>query len=71
METPAFSLGSRRSEDIALDLMRFIAATTNYGRTGGTTGGLGFQGGPGPKPEEYADHLLELYEKCLKAVEGK
>ena len=72
METPAFSLGSRRNEDIALDLMRFIAATTNYGRTSGTAGGLGFQGGPGSsKPEEYAEHLLELYGKCLNAVEGK
>jgi len=72
METPAFSLGSRRNEDIALDLMRFIAATTNYGRTSGTAVGLGFQGGPGSsKPEEYAEHLLELYGKCVKAVEGK
>jgi hypothetical protein len=72
MDAPAFSLGSRRNEDIALDLMKFIAATTNYGRTGGAGGGLGFQGGPGSsKPEEYAEHLLELYGKCLKAVGGK
>jgi len=71
METPAFALGSRRNEDIALDLMKFIAMTTSYGKTGGAAGGLGFQGGPAPKPEEYADHLLELYGKCLKAVEGK
>lgn len=72
METPGFSLGSRRNEDIALDLMKFIAATTNYGRTGGTAGGLGFQGGgAASKPEEYADHLLDLYGKCLKAVDGK
>lgn len=72
MDAPAFSLGSRRNEDIALDLMRFIAATTNYGRTSGAAGGLGFQGGAAtPKPEEYADHLLELYGKCLQAVEGK
>jgi len=70
METSAFSLGNRRNEDIALDLMKFIAMTTNYGRTSGT--GLGFQGsGPAEKPEEYADHLLELYGKCLNAVEGK
>ena len=69
METSAFSMGNRRNEDIALDLMKFIAATTNYGRTTGTAGGVGFQGGgAAPKPEEYADHLLELYGKCLKAV---
>ena len=70
METSALSLGNRRNEDIALDLMKFIAMTTNYGRTTGTTGGVGFQGGAAAtKPEEYADHLLELYGKCLKALE--
>jgi len=71
MEAGAFSLGSRRNEDIALDLMKFIAMTTSYGKTSGTAGGLGFQGGPATKPDEYAYHLLDLYGKCLKAVEGK
>ena len=70
MEAAAFSLGSRRNEDIALDLMKFIAMTTSYGKTTGTGGGVGFQGGgAATKPEEYADHLLDLYGKCLKAVE--
>jgi len=27
-------LGSRRNEDIALDLMKFIASTTGYGKAG-------------------------------------
>ncbi|MFZ1918816.1 MAG: hypothetical protein WAU58_14680 [Terriglobales bacterium] len=72
MEASALSLGNRRNEDIALDLMKFIAMTTSYGRTSGAAGGVGFQGGPAAtKPEEYADHLLELYGKCLKAVDGK
>ena len=72
MDTSAFTLGSRRNEDIALDLMKFIAMTTSYGRTSGPGGGVGFQGtGAATKPEEYADHLLELYGKCLKAVDGK
>ena len=62
--------GARRNEDIALDLMKFVAMTTGYGRT--ATGGVGFQGGGAvAKPEDYADHLLELYGKCLKAVAGK
>ena len=70
METPALPLGSRRNEDIALDLMKFVAMTTGYGKTAG--GGVGFQGGgAASKPEDYADHLLELYGKCLKAVGGK
>jgi hypothetical protein len=69
MEMPVLPLGYRRNEDIALDLMKFIAMTTNYGKT---SGGLGFQGGSAAeKPEEYAAHLLELYGKCLKAVEAK
>ncbi len=72
METPGISVGTRRNEDIALDLMKFIAMTTSYGKTSGTGGGVGFQGGgAASKPEEYADHLLELYTKCRKAVEGK
>jgi len=62
--------GARRNEDIALDLMKFIAMTTGYGRTSGS--GVGFQGGAAAsKPEEYAGHLLELYGRCLTAVVGK
>jgi hypothetical protein len=62
--------GARRNEDIALDLMKFVAMTTGYGKTSGT--GVGFQGGgAADKPEEYAAHLLELYGRCLHAVDGK
>lgn len=69
-EVPAFSVGSRRDEDIALDLMKFVAMTTGYGRT--STSGVGFQGGgAASKPEDYATHLLELYGRCLGAVHGK
>jgi hypothetical protein len=66
----AGSGAGRRNEDIALDLMKFIAMTTGYGRT--TSSGVGFQGtGSAAKPEDYAAHLLELYGKCLGAVGGK
>jgi len=69
-EVPSITAGSRRNEDIALDLMRFVAMTTGYGRT--SSSGVGFQGsGAASKPEEYASHLLELYARCLKAVEKK
>jgi hypothetical protein len=69
-EVPNTTAGSRRNEDIALDLMKFIAMTTGYGRTSST--GVGFQGsGAASKPEEYAGHLLELYSKCLQAVAKK
>ena len=66
-EVPAISIASRRNEDIALDLMKFIAITTGYGRT--SASGVGFQGGgAASKPEDYAAHLLELYGQCLQAV---
>lgn len=69
-EAPNITAGQRRNEDIALDLMKFIAMTTGYGRT--TSTGVGFQGsGSATKPEEYAGHLLELYGKCLQAVAKK
>jgi hypothetical protein len=62
--------GGRRDEDIALDLMKFVALTTGYGRTAST--GVGFQGaGSAAKPEDYAERLLELYGKCLNAVAKK
>ena len=70
MEVPAFPVGARRDEDIALDLMKFVALTTGYGKTSGA--GVGFQGsGAAAKPEDYAAHLLELYGRCLQAVGGK
>jgi hypothetical protein len=51
-------------------LMKFIAMTTGYGRT--TSSGVGFQGtGAASKPEEYAGHLLDLYGKCLQAIQSK
>jgi hypothetical protein len=70
-EAPATGSGAaRRNEDIALDLMKFVAMTTGYGRTAST--GVGFTGtGSAAKPEDYAAHLLELYGKCLGAVSGK
>ena len=69
-EAPATGAAARRNEDIALDLMKFIAMTTGYGRT--SSSGVGFQGsGAAAKPEEYASHLLELYGRCLEAVQGK
>jgi hypothetical protein len=69
-EVPGITAGARRNEDIALDLMKFVAMTTGYGRTSST--GVGFQGtGSASKPEEYAASLLELYGKCLATVQNK
>jgi hypothetical protein len=69
MDALAGLVGSRRNEDIALDLMKFIAATTGYGKA--AVPGAGFQGGSDSKAEDYAAHLLELYTRCLNTVNGK
>lgn len=62
--------GTRRDQDIALDLMKFIAVTTGYGRT--STSGAGFQSAANDsKADEYAKHLLDLYGQCLSAVQSK
>jgi hypothetical protein len=59
--------GSRRNEDIALDLMKFVTANTDYSKTTS----VGFQQAGGNKAQDQADKLLELYSRCLNAVEGK
>ncbi len=62
-------LGARRNEDIALDLLKFVAATAGVGRT--AVPSTGFSGASAPKTEEQVDQLLALYTRCLKAVQGK
>lgn len=63
------ALGTRRNEDIALDLLKFVASTTGVGRA--AVASTGFSGASSAKPEEHVNQLLELYGRCLKAVEGK
>ena len=63
------SLGARRNEDIALDLLKFVAATAGVGRPAAPS--TGFSGSGAPKPEEHVAQLLDLYSRCLKVVEGK
>ena len=61
-------LGARRNEDIALDLMKFVAGTAGVGKPAAPS--TGFTGTAAPKPEEHVNQLLELYTRCLKAVQG-
>jgi len=67
-ETPAAPAAPGRSKDeVALELMKFIASTTSYGK--GTVTGAGFSSKPGARtPEEQAESLLELFRRCRKAV---
>lgn len=52
-------------DEIALELMKFIAVTTGYGKG---TGSTGFTNKAVRTGEEYADSLLELFERCRMAV---
>jgi hypothetical protein len=61
--------GARRNEDIALDLFKYVAATTGVGKAAAPS--TGFAGTAATKPEEHVTQLLELYSRCLQAVEGK
>jgi hypothetical protein len=46
--------------------MKFIAVTTGYGK--GNTSAAGFSGKPTRSPEEYADALFQLFDRCRTAV---
>jgi len=68
-ETPGTAGGGagRGPDEVALELMKFIAVTTGYGK--GTAGTAGFSGKPGGRSmEEQTDALLELFDRCRKAV---
>ena len=58
---------ARSKDEVALELMKFLAITTGYGRAG--TSSAGFSGKPTTRtPEEHAEALLELFGRCRKAV---
>ena len=67
-EPPAPAGPARSKDEVSLELMKFIAVTTGYGRS--TSLGAGFSGKPSARsPEEQADSLLELFERCRKVVQ--
>ena len=53
-------------DEVALELMKFIAVTTGYGK--GNSTATGFSGKPSKSAEEYTDALLQLFEKCRSVV---
>ena len=59
---------ARRTEDIALDLLKFVASQANVGSK--STGSTGFGVSSSTKSEDQVDHLLELYSRCREAVEA-
>jgi hypothetical protein len=67
MEASAIN-AARRTEDIALDLLRFVASQANVGTKSSSS--TGFVAASGPKPEDQVNNLLELYARCREAVEA-
>ncbi len=67
----AFPIASiaRRNEDIALDLLKFVVTTTGAARS--ATAATGFVASSTPKSDDQIEHLLDLYSRCLKVIEGK
>ncbi len=61
--------GARRTEDIALDLLKFIASTTHVG-TKTAPGGVGFAAAASGKADDQVTQLLDLYGRCRQAVEA-
>ena len=59
---------SRRTEDIALDLLKFVAAHTNVASKSTTS--TGFVAPSATKTEDQVANLLELYARCREAVEA-
>ena len=69
MEAPQNSnSAARRTEDIALDLLKFVAAHANVGSK--SSGATGFVAPSAAKAEDQVANLLELYSKCREAVEA-
>jgi hypothetical protein len=55
----------RTKEEIALELMKFIAVTTGYGKG---VPAAGYTGKATRSAEEYADALLQLYQRCRETL---
>ncbi len=67
MEEQAGQSGPLRSKDeVALEMMKFIAVTTGYGKGAPAAG---YTGKPTRSAEEYADALLQLYRRCREVLE--
>lgn len=67
MVSPATTT-TRSKEDIALDLLKFVASIANVG--GKSSGSTGFVAPSAAKSEDQVESLLKLYAKCREAVEA-
>ena len=64
-EDKTASAEQKSRDEVSLELMKFIASATGYAKGAQS---VGFSGkGPGT-PEEQAEALLGLFERCRKVV---
>ncbi len=69
MDNSTSTPATRRSEDIALDLLKFVAAHANLGGKS-TSSTTGFGVPSTTKPEDQVTQIFDLYARCREAVES-
>ena len=62
------NLSVRRTEDIALDLLKFVAGHANLGSKSTSSTGFGLPSNA--KTDDLIAQLLQLYARCREAVEA-
>jgi hypothetical protein len=67
MEEQDKKTAAATGDEVALELMKFIATSTGYGKG---VQQVGFSGKGTRSPEEQADALLDLFRKCRTVVRG-
>ena len=67
MDTPLNA--ARRSEDIALDLLKVVAAHTNIGNKS-VSATPGFAPAAGARADDQVTQILDLYARCREAVDA-
>lgn len=59
--------GKATNNEVALELMKFIALTTGYGKPGASSTGFTSKTSK-TGSEEHAEALLQLFERCRQVV---
>lgn len=57
------------TNEVALEMMKFIALTTGYGKPGASTAGFSGKSAKSGS-DEHAEALLKLFERCREVVRG-
>jgi len=65
MEEQDKKAAATTGDEVALELMKFIATSTGYGKG---VQQVGFSSSGARTPEEQADALLDLFRKCRTVV---